>query len=425
MHVGRLGLLLLTLWTLGSSAGCATPARFPAAGQIAGQRVDTTVDSPVARYYLERYLEGDRSDGALVQAIQGALAEGPAEPHDREGLGRLARRLSTDLATLHFVARLYERPANRRAQDAFHANLRRLAASRSAGEGAPPGDRKAHVLAFVPGYAYRKDPTTGADFARQRIILNETGFRTLLIETEELGSVERNAALVAAGLTRLAEREDRIIVVSTSKGGPEVALALGEGISPETSRRVKAWISVGGLLRGSRYADRYLGWPRRWLAAIALAWEGLPASVVSDMSTAVRAPVFDRLTIPAHILTLQYVGAPLSGQVPPWTLGRYTVLQPYGPNDGLTLLSDELVAGGIVVTDLGLDHYYQDLAIDLKTIALTYVVLDELRRRETPARDEPSTPAVAESLPGLALGRIVWIGVDGGSRRRTGGPTDD
>jgi len=74
------------------------------------------------------------------------------------------------------------------------------------------------------------------------------------------------------------------------------------------------------------------------------------------------------------------VGAPLSGQVPPWTIGRYTVLRPHGPNDGLTLLSDELVAGGIVVTDLGLDHYYQDPAIDLKTIALTYVVLDELRR---------------------------------------------
>jgi hypothetical protein len=383
VHGGRDGLLLLALCVVAWSSGCATAARFPAAGQIAGQRVETTVDSPAARYYLERYLHGDRSDGALVEAIEGALAEGPAAPDDRKGFGHLARRLSTDLATLHFVARLYERPANRRAQDAFHANLRRLTDSRSGA--APPENYEAHVLAFVPGYAYRKDPTTGADFARQRLILRETGFRTLLIETEELGSVERNAALVAAGLTRLAEREDRIIVVSTSKGGPEVALALGEGISPETSRRVKAWISVGGLLRGSPYADRYLGWPRRWLAAIALAYEGLPAGIVPDMSTAVRAPVFDRLTIPAHILTLQYVGAPLSGQVPPWTLGRYTVLSPHGPNDGLTLLSDELVAGGIVVTDLGLDHYYQDPAIDLKTIALAYVVLDELRRCE-PAR---------------------------------------
>ena len=383
-HVDRLALLLLALWTVGWSSGCATAARFAVSGQIAGQRVDTEVDSTVARYYLERYLQGDRSDRALVQVIEGALAEGPAEPDDREGLGHLARRLSTDLATLHFVARLYERPANRRAQDAFHANLRRLATARSGGGGTPPENYAAHVLAFVPGFAYRKDPTTGADFARQRIILHETGFRTLLIETEELGSVERNAALVAAGLTRLAEREDRIIVVSTSKGGPEVALALGERIPPETSRRVKAWISVGGLLRGSPYADRYLGWPRRWLAAIALAWEGLPAGIVSDMSTVVRSPVFDRLTIPAHILTLQYVGAPLSGQVPPWTLGRYTALSPHGPNDGLTLLSDELVAGGIAVSDLGLDHYYQDPAIDLKTIALTYVVLDELRRRETP-----------------------------------------
>jgi hypothetical protein len=355
--------------------------RIPASGEIAGQRVATTVDSPAARYYLERYARGDRGDPALAEAIERALAERSAEPEDREGLGQLARRLSTDVATLHFVARLYERPANRRAQDAFRAAVRRLAASRPGEAPAPRQGPAAPLFAFVPGYAYRKDPTTGADFARQRRLLEAVGLRTLLIETEELGRVEDNAAQVAAALTRLAAHDERIVVVSTSKGGAEVALALGEGVSAATSGRVLAWISVGGLLRGSPYADRYQGWPRRWLAALALAWEGLPLSLVDDMSTAVRAPVFARLAIPAHILTLQYVGAPLSGQVPPWTEGRYAALSPHGPNDGLTLLSDELVDGGIVVTDLGLDHYYQDPAIDLKTLALTEVVLDELRRR--------------------------------------------
>ena len=333
------------------------------------------MDAPVARDYLERYLGGDRTDRALVEAVEGG-GEGPVDPHDREALGRLARRHSTDLATLYFVARLYEQPDNRRAQDTYHAYLR--GARRGA---ADPG----YLVAFVPGYAYRRDPTTGADFARQRAVLEAAGFRTLLIETEELASVEHNAGLVATRLAALAEREERIIVVSASKGGPETALALGESLGPAAAGRVKAWVSVGGLLRGSPYADRYLGWPRRWLAALALAWEGLPAGLVRDMSTGERAPALARLRLPPHLVTLQYVGAPLSGQVPPWSRGRYCVLSAHGPNDGLTLLADELLPGGLVVTDLGLDHYYQDPAIDLKTLALLHTVLDALRRRAPPA----------------------------------------
>ena len=364
---------------LGGAAACAAPARIPAAGTIAGQRVSTTVDAPIARDYLERYLGGDRTDLALVEAVEGGGAEGPADPRDREALGRLARRYSTDLATLYFVARLYEQPDNRRAQDLFRASVDRL----FRGERPGPADRD-YLVAFVPGYAYRRDPTTGADFARQRVVLEAAGFRTLLIETEELASVEHNAGLVATRLSMLAEREARIIVVSASKGGPETALALGEGLGPEAAGRVKAWVSVGGLLRGSPYADRYLDWPRRWLAALALAWEGLPRSLVRDMSTVERAPALARLRLPAHLVTLQYVGAPLSGQVPPWSRGRYCVLSAHGPNDGLTLLADELLPGGLVVTDLGLDHYYQDSAIDLKTLALLHTVLDALRRRGPP-----------------------------------------
>jgi hypothetical protein len=45
------------------------------------------------------------------------------------------------------------------------------------------------------------------------------------------------------------------------------------------------------------------------------------------------------------------------------------------------LLADELVPGGIAVTDVGLDHYYRDPAIDLKTLALALAVCDELDRR--------------------------------------------
>lgn len=375
--------LLLSL--VACASACAASTRFHTAGRLAGQSIETMVDSAAAAYYVQRYLNGDRSDAALDRLIDGALRTCRADPYDRKAMECLGRRVSTDFATIDFVARLYDRPPNRRAQDEFREIVERLGASGPPDAVAPPEAFQSYLIAFVPGYAYKKNRTTGADFAAQRAILNAKGFRTVLVETDELGSVEGNAAIVADRLDGLAEREERIIVVSASKGGPEVAHALGEGLSEDTVRRVKAWISVGGLLRGSPYADRFLTWPRWWLATIGLAFSGLPSSVLSDLSTGVRRPAFDRLHLPPGILTLQYVGAPLSGQVPKSTRRRYDALGPQGPNDGLTLLSDELVAGGVVVTDVGLDHYFRDPAIEIKTVALMYVVLEQLERREESA----------------------------------------
>jgi hypothetical protein len=362
------------------SSACASPSRVPVTAELAGQRIETTVDSPVAAYYLEHYLRGESSDVEMSQTIESVLKEQDPDPFDREALEWLSRRVSTDFATIHFVVRLYERPANRRAQDAFRAYLGRLEGSQVVDDPGPPAAQKRYLFAFVPGFAYKKDTTTGADFARQRALFAQKGYQTLLIETDELGSVERNAEILAGWLDRLARREEQIILVSASKAGPEVALALSDIRSREAGCRVRAWISVGGVLRGSAYADRFLHFPRRWFAGMALAVQGLPSSVVEDLSTEVRGPAFARIHLPERILMMQYIGAPLSGQIMKSVRGQYNALRSLGPNDGLTLLADELVPGGIAVTDVGLDHYYRDTAIDIKTLALTRIVLDELER---------------------------------------------
>jgi hypothetical protein len=357
-------------------SACSIQPRVPVVGSLAGQAVATTVDSEVAKYYLESYARGWRIDSERDAVIDSALGEVRADPTDREAMGRVTRRSSTDLATLYFVARLYEIPANRRAQDAFHDALQRLMSQASAPR--IPEEYRAYLLAFVPGYAYRRDRWTGADFARPRHVMAAHGFSTVLIETDELGTVEENAAIVAREIMRLGKHHDKVIVVSTSKGGPEVALALGTLAPADNLGHVRAWISVGGLLRGSPYADRWVGWPQSWLARLAFAFAGLRPDAIENLSTAVRRPAFDRVKLPEHVLTLQYVGVPLSGHIGDAVASRYEALRPLGPNDGLTLLADELIPGGIVVTDVGLDHFYRDAAIDLKALALACVVLAEL-----------------------------------------------
>ncbi len=193
--------------------------------------------------------------------------------------------------------------------------------------------------------------------------------------------VEVNADIVARELRALASQHGQIVIVSTSKGGPEVAMALDALRGDAQASSIKAWISVGGLLRGSPYADRYMGGIKGWLAQIMLRRRGQPPGILENLSTVARRPVFEQLSLPSDVLMLQYVGAPLSGHIGEETRSRYRILRRLGPNDALTLLADELIAGGFVVTEVGLDHYFRAPDIDIRTVALTYAVLDELERR--------------------------------------------
>ena len=362
-------------------SACVTIAKFETRGGLAGQEIFTTTDSALSEYYLEHYIKNDRSNPDYHSKIDRAMKMWNDRPLDSDNLGELTQHFSPDFATLYFVSRIFQDPRNRRAQQAFHSHLTTLR-NRGPEEISRMAERFAsYLIAFVPGYAYKRNPTTGADFARQRRIMNRAGFNTLLIETDEIGTVEENASILVGEVTRLGKEYNKLILVSTSKGGPEVALAIGKLMMPDQLRDVKAWISIGGLLRGSPSADQALKWPRSWLARIAFFFKGLRAEVIENLSTKKRKEVFAGLTFPRHILTLQYVGVPLSGQIAEYVEGRYKDLRELGPNDGLTLLADELVPGGIVITDLGLDHYYLDPEIDLKTFALTHVVLDELERR--------------------------------------------
>ena len=381
MRVGTAGLGLSVFLCL-LSFGCASIAKYPVQGTLADQAITTTIDSELSKYYLEHYLRNDRINPAYDQEIDRALAIWNQRPLDSDSLRALTQDFSPDFATLYFVSRIYQDPRNRKTQDAFHAHVATLRAKgpseifRIAKRSAP------YLIVFVPGYAYKKDPTTGADFAQQRRLMTEAGFRNVLIETDELATVDKNAQIVASEILRLNEEHRRIILVSTSKGGTEVALAIGKLLPPERLEGVKAWISIGGLLRGTPSADQALQWPKSWLVRAAFFFTGHRGEVIEDLSTKKRREVFAQLEFPEHIVTLQYVGVPLSGQIAEYVQGRYDDLKNLGPNDGLTLLGDELVEGGIVITDIGLDHYYLDPEIDLKTFALASVVLDLLEGRD-------------------------------------------
>ncbi|MDX2143719.1 MAG: hypothetical protein SFV19_10215 [Rhodospirillaceae bacterium] len=353
------------------------------ADDIFGHSVRGSLDSQIAEQTRRALIAHAVPDN---DAVADALAqEGP--PGYLE-LIELTRRTSVDTAALVLIARMSRQAQHAAAQDLYWRYLDRL--RRWGREGWPIivaclGSHDLPEIHFVPGWFYRRNPTTGADFASQRRLLDALGLRWRLIAVEENASVEANAAIIAAHVRGL-EPSRRVILVSTSKGGPETAHALGALLSPADTAPVRAWVNVGGVLAGSPLADAARTWPLSWLAWAALALDGVDAGESLPSLTSARA---DRRRaaerMPGLVMIFNYVGVPLSGDVTDAARDGYDRLRRFGPNDGLTPLVHQWSHGGAVVLEVGLDHFYRDAEIDIKTAAMAFSVferLGEIRGRE-------------------------------------------
>jgi hypothetical protein len=382
--LGRAGTISMILGVAVASS-CSTGPRYPAEGVIFGRPVGTTVDSELARYVLGR--GSDPAPPARAEFDSQLLAVhayADARGVDWELLRWVSSRTSPDFATLYLLERLQRRPEFARMQDLYRREVDCILADRAC-ESAGEADRlrglqNRYRILVVGGFHYKSDTATGADLAQPRRALRQSGYDTDLIDIDEDGIVEENAALIAAAVLRQAGQKE-LILVSTSKGGPETAYALGEILRQRDLRRVRAWISIGGTLRGTLLADDAMRWPKRWVARLALFALGVDFKGVPSMTVAARRGRFDTLSFPRHLLMIQYLGAPLSGQVSDDVRGRYDDLRPFGPNDGLTLLADELVEGGVPIVEPGLDHFFRAPDMDVRAVALANVVMRELDLR--------------------------------------------
>jgi hypothetical protein len=363
-----------------AGAGCGGPERIPAAGEIAGHRIETTVDSPLARSYLEQG-GGTPGDPEVEQALVRALEPLPGTLPEGDYFRQLSQSFSTDLATLQLIRILAGIPENAGLERTFRSHLRYVRAMEP-----PRADGLITCMAaldpppiwFVPGWFYETQPGTGANFFRQRLLLDQLGVENELLPVIENGTVEENARIIGERV-RARDEDEAIILVSASKGGPEVAHALGHVLSPEETRPVLAWINIGGLLRGSPLADLAASWPTRWIVPLYFRLEGLdPDDSVASLTTSESKARLAQQTIPPHVMLINFVGIPLSGHVSEAAAFGYGRMRALGPNDGLTPITDELAHGGRTIVQVGLDHYYRDPELDLKTVALALTVMTEL-----------------------------------------------
>ncbi|HSD42590.1 MAG TPA: hypothetical protein VLD36_12065 [Burkholderiales bacterium] len=310
--------------------------------------------------------------GETPDAVEAALAKGDTVAL-RDALAVLSRTASVDAAAAAFAAAVDVLPRNRE----FTLQL-------DAARATPPDvadARSRYLFVMVPGWRYRVNFQTGADLARPRAKLERLGFASLLVPLDENGTIEANAQALAAEITRLAADGRALILVSTSKGGPEAHLALDLARRSGHAAAVAAWVNIGGLLNGSAIADNWAAWPRRWLAALAFALQGFDIASIDSMTTAASRARFAAVSLPANVLVVNYVAVPMSWEVSPPSQGGYAILADHGPNDGLTLLADAIVPEGVTVVARGLDHFYAAPDLDERIAAMAQALVRLLEER--------------------------------------------
>jgi hypothetical protein len=185
-----------------------------------------------------------------------------------------------------------------------------------------------------------------------------------------------------AAIRGRAQSGRRLIIVSASKSGPEVALALTK-LGPAETRHVAAWINTVGALQGSPVADENLA------PELELIVGKVDPAGRESITTARSRQRFASFRIPDHVLVVNYFGIPVSGSISFLARRGFFPLRKYGPNDGLVLLSDMIIPRGVTLTELGSDHFLINEHLDVKSVALAITLI---RWLEEPDQANSSIP---------------------------------
>lgn len=343
-------------------AGCRAVPQVGAAGEVAGYTLRGPVDSAVARDYLE-----GRALPASLAAIRRQYLAARQVP-SREALAGVSRQYSPDVATLLLIETLSALPQIRDLRRRYETELSFV--RRVGVEGARPDIPANLLVLMVPGWFYvAHGGETNADYRIQRRLLQRWGIAHRLVAIKENGAVEDNARIVASAI-RAASNHHQILLVSASKSGAEVALALGRELKSTEAASVIGWVSMVGVIRGSPLADRILERDLCWFIKLKLGLEGFDLEGARSMQTSRARRAFENLRFPAHVRVFAYMAIPLSGHITERGSFGYGRMRELGPNDGLTLLADELIPRAVPLLAPGVDHFLGSKDQDLWSTAL-------------------------------------------------------
>jgi hypothetical protein len=223
-------------------------------------------------------------------------------------------------------------------------------------------------IVIVPGAFYVESPHSGANGQAVIDEAHRLGFRTARIPVRGFGSLKDNSRLILDWLDKRAD--EPVVLVSLSKGGADVKIALAQEDASSAFRNVVAWIDLSGILNGTPLADWLLSRKLRSLFLRPFFWfRGHSFEVIRDLSRRVGSPLSGRAILPKRLKSIHVVGFPLRRHLSNALMRRgHCRLAPFGPNDGAIVLADVCTFPGAVYPVWGADHYLQSRDADLREL---------------------------------------------------------
>ena len=335
---------------------------------VGGQMIDSRVDSEVARYYLSDYLVGKHGDAVLDERIDRVYQSANGSLPDRSELKHLSDEFSVDFAALYLADQIDRIPLNHRLRIEFDQAYEYTRKAFPEGHVKLPATAADFDWVFIPTYLYTRFLARGSDMAVPRAALQKVGFTCHFVETVDDGAIETNADIIVTAIRALSQTNRRLILVSASKSGPEVALALTKLGSAESSH-VAAWINIVGALQGTPVVDE------RLLPEIEFFIGKVDPIGMESLTTARSRQRFRSFQVPDHVLVVNYFGIPVTGSISFYGRQGFSPLRKYGPNDGLILLADLIFPGGVTLAELGSDHFLRNKPADLTAVALAITTI--------------------------------------------------
>jgi len=377
-EVRRLGLISVLVVALSACAGQPRLDNgIQAEGDLQGHPISARLDAEIARYYLEDYPE-PHPNGWHEQLAEYESELG-SDRVDQAFLATVAERYgSLDLAALFFMQHVLSQAENQRWQTCLSSTSQILREQGFAVLDGLTDASSPYKVIFAPGWLYEDHPQTEADFASTRRSLDQIDFPYRFVATPQDGTVTENAHRLAEVIREYQDQDTRLILVSASKAAAELVWTLGALLEPAESASVAAWINAGGVVTGTPLADSWTRFPRSIISRAAFFWYGWDYASLRSMRSEDGRERLAQATIPADILLINYVAVPMTSQVSQAGARRHRALSQYGPSDALTPLMGSKVAGRITVLEKGTDHYFFDVDIRLRTLALTRMVVTYL-----------------------------------------------
>lgn len=235
-------------------------------------------------------------------------------------------------------------------------------------------------IVIVPGALYVERPALGSDGKVVREAAAELSLPCNFVPLASRGSVQQNATLLAEWLKH--QPAGKLVLVTVSKGGPDLKLALARPDAPQLFRNVVAWVNLCGPLDGTPMAD----WipasrVRSWVMRLQYRIQRRDFGFITDMCHAPGSPLCGAVRLPTHMKLWSFVGFPLRAHLAtPHSRFCNRIIARLGPNDGTVLLSDALKWPGELFPVWGVDHYFRPTQRAKSLVNAIFRHLDEVCR---------------------------------------------